>query len=72
MINLYNLPVSANLVIHVHQLEDGSSVVGDGDVVVGRDHHLVQALRTQRRSQGVGDRPSRQDVALEARIVIQY
>ena len=45
--------------INVHHFQDGSAIVGDGDVVVGRHHELVQAFRTQRSSQRVGNTSSR-------------
>ena len=37
--------------VDIHHFEDGGAVVGDRDVVVGRHHHLVEALRTQRGTQ---------------------
>ena len=51
--------------VNIHELEDGGAVVGDGDIVVGRDHHLVKALRTEGSPQGVGNSPCRHNVALK-------
>ncbi len=50
--------------LDVHHLEDGCAVVGDGHVVVCRDHHLVKPLGPQRGAQGVGHGAGGHDVAL--------
>ncbi len=57
----------SHLVLHVHHLEDGGAVVGDGDVVVRGHHHLVQPPRAQGRLEGVGDGLGGHDVALQGR-----
>ena len=62
--------VNGYLMVDVHELEDGGPVVGDGDVVVGRDHQLVQTLRTQRGSQSSGDRSGCHNVALKIEKII--
>lgn len=55
---------SLHLMFNVHLFENGCAVVGDGDVVVGGHHHLVQAFRAQRRFERVGDGARRLNVAL--------
>ncbi len=52
--------------VNIHKLEDGGSVVGDCDVVVWRDHHLVQTLGTEGRPQGVCHGSGGQNVTLES------
>lgn len=53
-----------HLVVDVHHLEDGGAVVGDGDVVVGGHHHLVEALGAERRAQRARHRLGGLDVRL--------
>jgi hypothetical protein len=47
-----------------HLGEDGSTIVGDGDLSVGVHHHLVQTLGAQGGAQHIGNRPCSQDVRL--------
>ena len=51
--------------VNIHELEDGGAVVGDGDIVVGRDHHLVKTLRPKGGPEGVCNSPCRQNMTLE-------
>ena len=51
--------------VDIHHFEDGGAVVGDRDVVVGRDHHLVEALGAERRAQRAGHRLGGLDVRLK-------
>ena len=60
-----NVTKLSHLVLHIHHLEDGGAVVGDGDVVVRGHHHLVQPPRAQGRLEGVGDGLGGHDVALQ-------
>jgi hypothetical protein len=53
------------LVVDIHELEDGRSVVGDGDVIVWRDHHLVQTFGTKRGSESARYGSRGQNVTLE-------
>ena len=48
----------------LHLVQDGGSVVGDGDIAVGADEHLVHAFGAQRRPQDVAHAPGCQDVCL--------
>ena len=54
----------ADLVLHLHLLEDGGAVVGDAHVAVGRLQHLVHPLRPERRAQRRAHRLRREDVRL--------
>ena len=58
--------VSRNLVLDVHQLQDGGAVVRDRHVAVGRLEHLVHPLRPERRAQHGRDRARRDDVGLRS------
>ena len=55
-----------DLVLHVHQLEDGRAVVGDGDVAIGRLEHLVHALGPQRGAEHARDGLGSADVGLDS------
>ena len=50
--------------VDIHELENCGAVVGDGDIIVGRDHHLVETLGTEGGPQGTGDGSSCQNVTL--------
>ena len=39
--------------VDIHHLEDGCSVVSDGDVPIGRDHKLVKSLGSKGCFEGV-------------------
>merc|ERR1711963_840933 len=49
---------------HVHLIEDGSPVVGDGHLTLGVLDHLVHAPRTQTGPDGVGQSLGRLDITL--------
>lgn len=51
-------------VVHIHLLKNGRAVVGDGDVAVAGDEHLVEAFRAEGAFQRGSHRLGRQDVAL--------
>merc|ERR1719341_1097932 len=54
-----------HLMINVHHLEDGGSVVGDSDVSIRADHQLVQPFGAKAGLQDVGHRLGSQDVRLD-------
>ncbi len=58
--------------VDVHELQNCGAVVCDGDVIVGRDHHLVQTLWTEGGPQGTGDCSSCQYVTLFRRKHLDY
>lgn len=49
---------------HLHLAQDRCTVVGDGDLAIGRNQDLVESLWTQRRAHDVCDRPCGEDVRL--------
>mmetsp|Transcript_1006 Transcript_1006/g.1808 ORF Transcript_1006/g.1808 Transcript_1006/m.1808 type:complete len:305 (+) Transcript_1006:748-1662(+) len=52
------------LVVDLHLLEDGGTIIGDDDIAVGTDQHLVHALGTEGGLEEGGDGPGGQDVDL--------
>ncbi len=57
--------------VDIHELENGGSVVGDGNVVVWRDHHLVQTFGTKRGSQSARNGSRGQNVTLKKNLSIK-
>jgi hypothetical protein len=50
--------------LDLHFLDDGGSVVGDGDFLVGGDHEFVEALGSEGGAEGGGDGFGGEDVSL--------
>lgn len=49
---------------YLHLLEDGGTIVGDDDLAVGTDEHLVHTLGSKRCLEETGNGSSSQDIDL--------
>jgi len=55
----------SNIMLYVHLIENGGTVVRGGDFAVWRDHDLVHSVWSERRSQSRADRLGCKDVRLD-------